>query len=75
MLLPHVPTTEAPQDHVMVSVLPGILYGLILEQTTVRPKVVVRSVPHLLAKTEHVTRPYVSHTWKIAMEEVLHHIL
>ena len=50
---------EAPQDQVMVRVVPEVPDGQNLEQTEVLLKVVVPSVPHLLATMEHGPHPSV----------------
>ena len=48
---------EAPQDQVVVRVVPGIPDIDILEQTEVCTKYVIRPGSHLLAVTEHDPHP------------------
>ena len=58
-VLPLGNAAEAPKDQVIVCVVPGVLYGHILEQTAVCTKNLVRLGPHLLATTKHTPRPAV----------------
>ena len=53
LVLPQGHAAEEPQDQVVVGVVPGVLDGHILEQTTVHPKDVVHPGPHLLDTTRH----------------------
>ena len=66
---------EATQDHVVVSDVPGVLDGYILEQTTVCPKDVVHPGLHLLAATENAPYPSILRTRELAREKVFHHVL
>ena len=55
--------TEAPQDQVVVGVVPGVLDGHILEHTSVGPNDLVRPGPHLLSMMEHPPCPDVPSPW------------
>ena len=57
---------KAPQDHVLIRVVPGVPYGYILEQTTVFTNDVVCLVFHLPSLTEHALRPPILRPWDVA---------
>ena len=58
-MIPPGHAVKAPQDQVMVCVVPGIPDGHTLEQIAVHNKDVVHPGPHLLSMREHAPRPAV----------------
>ena len=75
LVLPLGCATEAPQDQLVVRILPGVPEGNILEQAVVYPKDEIRPGPHLLYVTEHAPHLDIPCPWRVEREEVCHHIL
>ena len=75
LVLPQGHAAEATRDQVVVGVVPGVLDGHILEQTTLHPKDVVHPEPYLISTTDLSPRTSISHPRELVRVEVLHHIL
>ena len=75
LMLPLGYATEAPQDQVVVYIVPGVPDGDILEQTAVRPQNVVHPGPHLLATAKHAPCLAIPGPSAMARKEMLHRVL
>ena len=75
LILPHGHTTESTQDQVVVSVVPGVMDGHILEHIVFCPKYVVCPGPHLLNMEEHAPCMDVPSPWYLTRDEVSDHEL
>ena len=67
-ILPLVYLTKAPLDQVVVCIVPEFPGGELLEQTTARPKDVVRPGHNLLSMTDHAPRPSISGLREMAVK-------
>ena len=65
---------EAPQDHIMVSVVPGVPGRYITEHMEVYPDNLIHLGPHLPTLLEHAPSPAVPCPWDAAWEEVTGHV-
>ena len=59
-VLPHGGAAEAPQDQVMVWVMPGVPDGHVPKETVIRPQDVIRPGPQLPPQPYHDPRPPVT---------------
>ena len=57
-MFPQSGDAEAPNDQVMIRVVPGVQDGHVPKDTTVRLQDIVRPVPHLHPHPEHAPHPF-----------------
>ena len=73
-MLPHGHAAKAPQDHLVVGVVPGVPYSHVLEYMTVHNMELLCLGPHILDVMDHDPHLAVPCPRNLEIEEVLHHI-
>ena len=69
--MPHLGgVVEAPHDNITVHVVPRVLYGYVLEQTTVFTESVIHLGPHIPSLLDHAPSMIALLPWDAAQEEV-----
>ena len=74
-MLPQSGSTEAPQDCIMIQVVPWVPDGYTPKETAVRPKKVIHPGTHLLTQAHHVPVPTVPGPCLASQEKLCQHIL
>ena len=74
-MFPQGGSVEATQDHVVIHILSGVLYGDIVEQTTVYPKDIICPGLHLPPLMENSLHTSIPRPWYVARGGVACHFL
>ena len=70
LVIPPGSAVEAPHDHIVVGVLPGVPDGNVPEHTVVCPDNIIRPGTHILSLVEHAPGPTIMCLWGKEREEV-----